>query len=335
MRKLVWLLLCLIPLILISWISFKSNSVPKIAGINLVAPPNPVGREAFHSLRSTNANWLSVIPYGFLRPNESIVRYNYQRQWWGEGLLGASKTIQMAHDLGYKVMLKPHVWVINQGWAGDFEPRSEEHWQKWEKSYEDYIMAFAKVSDSLNVELFCIGTEFRKTVIKRPEYWRSLIKKVRTHYKGKITYAANWDNFENITFWSDLDFIGIDAYFPLCQDKTPSPSSIGLGWDSVSQQIERVSKRYNKPILFTEYGYKSIDYAADGHWKYDHDTLRVNYIAQANAYEALYETVWDKAWFRGGFLWKWHLQSSQRKGLAKEFTPQDKPVLRVIQKYYK
>lgn len=336
MRRFLLLLLLAIPTVLISWIGFRRTTVPKIAGINLVAPPDPIGKAALQPLVSTNASWLSVIPYGFLRPGESIVTYNYQRQWWGESVIGASKTIQMAHELGYKVMLKPHIWVINQGWAGDFEPQSKEQWQKWEASYEDYILTFANVADSLNVELYCIGTEFRKTAVKRPEYWRGLIKKVRASYEGEITYAANWDNYENIMFWNDLDFIGIDAYFPICQDKTPSLSAIKHGWDSVSQSIKKISVQYDKPILFTEYGYKSVDYAADGHWQYDQDTLQTNYVAQANAYQGLYESVWDKTWFRGGFLWKWHLQSPRRKKyLSKEFTPQDKPALEIIKKYYK
>lgn len=335
-RKIVLLLLVASPLALISWSNFSGNSKTKISGINLVAPPDPVGKAEFASLASTNAEWLAVIPYGFLRPQESIVTFDHNRQWWGEGVTGSLKTIQIAQELGYKVMLKPHIWVLGQGWAGDFEPTSEGHWIKWENSYSDYILTFAQVADSMNVGLFCIGTEFRKTVVKRPQYWRKLISQVKSIYKGKITYAANWDNYQNVTFWDDLDFIGVDAYFPICQDKTPRQSTVTAGWKSVSENIERISSKYERPVIFTEYGYRSIDYTADGHWKYGHDTLGINFDAQANAYEGLYNAVWDESWFKGGFLWKWHLQTPRRKEeLSKEFTPQDKPVMDVIKKYYK
>ncbi|MEM1408547.1 MAG: hypothetical protein AAGG59_17315, partial [Bacteroidota bacterium] len=196
-QRVILLLLLVTTLALISWRNLSiSEDDLKISGINLVAPPKPIGQAEFIPLTSTNANWLSVIPYGFLRPQESIVTYNYDNQWWGEGVVGASKTIQIAHELGYKVMLKPHVWVIGQGWAGDFEPTSEAHWKTWQDSYQEYILTFAEIAEAMDVALFCIGTEFRKTVVKRPEYWRRLIRQVKSIYKGKITYAANWDNYE-------------------------------------------------------------------------------------------------------------------------------------------
>ncbi|MEM9857624.1 MAG: hypothetical protein AAF843_09715 [Bacteroidota bacterium] len=323
-------------LALISWHGFHhEGSSNKILGINTVAPPNSIGKEAFKSLQATGATWLSVIPYSFLKPKEAKVTFDHDGQWWGEGITGASKTVQMAQELGYKVMLKPHIWIIDQGWAGDYEPQSEEQWQKWENSYTNYILTYARIADSLNVSLFCVGTEFRKTVVKKPAYWRSLIKQVREVYQGKVTYAANWDNYERVTFWDDLDFIGIDAYFPVSSEKTPSLTSIAKGWDQHALGMENLSKKYAKPIIFTEYGYRSIDYTADGHWKYNRDTLETNYQAQTNAYQGLYSAIWDKTWFRGGFLWKWHLQVPWRKDrLIKEFTPQNKPVIKVIQKQY-
>ncbi|MEM9390705.1 MAG: hypothetical protein AAGA02_09530 [Bacteroidota bacterium] len=336
-QRVILLLLLVTTLALISWrnLSISEDDV-KISGINLVAPPKPIGQAEFIPLASTNANWLSVIPYGFLRPQESIVTYNYDNQWWGEGVVGASKTIQIAHELGYKVMLKPHVWVIGQGWAGDFEPTSEAHWKTWQDSYQEYILTFAEIAEAKDVALFCIGTEFRKTVVKRPEYWRRLIRQVKSIYKGKITYAANWDNYENVNFWDDLDFIGIDAYFPVCTDQTPSKVSVLAGWQGINRNIKSVSQKFDKPVLFTEYGYRSVDYAADGHWKYDRDTLNINYDAQINAYAGMFEAVWRQPWFKGGFLWKWHLQTPRRKErLLKEFTPQNKPAMDVIRNYYK
>lgn len=333
-RALLWVLL-LSGVILLSWKRF-SYSEEKIAGVNLVAPRNPVGEDSFISLEEIQANWVAVIPYGFLDPEDGMVRYSYDWQWWGEGVAGASKTIQIAKDLGYKIMLKPHIWVRGQGWAGDFVPSTDEQWKKWETSYEEYIEAFSKVADSLNVEMFCIGTEMRKVAVEKPEYWRALIKKVKRIYNGQTVYAANWDNYQNLVFWDELDLIGIDAYFPLSNEKTPSATSIAAGWERITQDIEQVAAKFNKPVIFTEYGYRSIDYTADGHWKYDQDTLKTNFTAQMNAYKGLYNAVWQKPWFHGGFLWKWYLETYRNPDrLSKMFTPQQKPVIEVIQEQYK
>jgi hypothetical protein len=65
--------------------------------------------------------------------------------------------------------------------------KTERSWQNLEKQYENFILHFAKIAQDLNCELFCIGTELNVFVTQRPEYWRSLILKIKTIYKGKIT----------------------------------------------------------------------------------------------------------------------------------------------------
>jgi len=45
--------------------------------------------------------------------------------------------------------------------------------------------------------------------------WKKLIQNIRKIYSGQLTYAANFDNYQNIAFWEDLDVMGINAYFKL------------------------------------------------------------------------------------------------------------------------
>jgi hypothetical protein len=37
--------------------------------------------------------------------------------------------------------------------------------------------------------------------MNRPKYWQELILEIRKVYKGKLTYAANWDEFKRVPFW--------------------------------------------------------------------------------------------------------------------------------------
>ncbi|HNP17631.1 MAG TPA: hypothetical protein PKL31_04275 [Fulvivirga sp.] len=336
MKRFSFILLLLFVLILslFAFIKEKEHTV-KIDGVSFVAPRHEITSSALDPIVSINAKWLAIIPYAFSQAGKPGVNFNHSHQWWGEGLEGVAATVQMAHMKNLKVMIKPHIWVRGQGWAGDFDLETEEDWQSWEKDYSKYILAYAHLADSLEVELFCIGTEYRKAVTKRPDYWRQLIAQIRGFYKGKITYAANWDNYENIEFWPDLDFIGIDAYFPISEDITPSVGNLEKGWQMQKHLLNDFSNTFNKPILFTEFGYQSVDYTADGHWKHDQDTLSVNMAGQANAYEALFNTYWNEEWFAGGFLWKWH---SEHKAIGgpdcKEFTPQNKPAEAIIKKYF-
>lgn len=311
------------------------KKLEKINGVSFVAPPRPIERDQMLPIKQIDADWTAIIPYAFSKAGLPEVNFGYEHQWWGEQMEGAAKTIEYSKDLGMKVMLKPHVWVMQQGWAGDFDLDSEEKWQRWEKGYSNYILSYAQLADSMNVEVFCIGTEFRKAVVKRPKFWKMLIQDVREIYSGDVTYAANWDNFHNVDFWAELDYIGIDGYFPLSDAKTPTVNHLVTRWDSVVQVLNQYHIKYEKPILFTEFGYQSIDYATDGHWKYNKDTLSVNLEAQSNAYEALFQALWNKEWFAGGFLWKWHSGHEHIGGAScKEFTPQNKPTEVTIKKWY-
>jgi len=94
------------------------------------------------------------------------------------------------------------------------------------------------------------------------QLWRQLITKIRQQYKGKLTYAANFDNYHNVSFWDQLDFMGINAYFKLREWKSDSIASplypeLLASWQSIFQDIKNFQDtlKINKPVLFTELGY--------------------------------------------------------------------------------
>ena len=180
-------------------------------GVSFVAPPNEFTENPFSSIVKINANWVAIMPYAFTKGNTPEVLFDNERQWWGEKTNGTIKTIELAKQKNLQILLKPHVWVRGQGWTGDFVLNTDDEWEKWEMAYTSYILNHARIADSMNVEAFCIGLEFKNVVKDRPEFWSDLIKKIRAIYNGKLTYASNWDNYQNVTFWDKLDFIGIDA----------------------------------------------------------------------------------------------------------------------------
>jgi len=61
----------------------------------------------------------------------------------------------------------------------------------------------------------------------------------------------------------------------------------------------------------------------------------VNMEAQNNTTQALFETFWNQDWFAGGFIWKWFHNHKERGGADNhQFTPQNKPVEKIIQKQF-
>ena len=306
----------------------------RINGVNLVATNDPLTSDDLNNLTRVNPNWVAIVPYAFSQNGLPGVNFNYRRQWYGERTRGAIEAIVTAKEFGYKVMIKPHVWVRGEGWPGEFKLEGEDDWQKWEDEYTRYVLRYAGIADSLDADLLCIGTEFREAVKARPEYWLKLIDKVKKIYSGDLTYAANWDNYREVQFWDQLDYIGIDAYFPLTEAKQPEVVDLRNAWKPHQEELLSISEDLGKQILFTEYGYRSVEFCTKGPWESAGDRP-VNMVAQKNAYEALYQTFWYQPWFAGGFLWKWHPDHENAGGVAdRKFTPQNKHAQHVVAKWY-
>ncbi len=95
-------------------------------------------------------------------------------------------------------------------------------------------------------------------------HWRQLIHKVRQVFKGKLTYAANFDQYQQVGFWQDLDMMGINAYFKLRSEILEPNERARLypllleGWRSVLGEIDtfrQAQKIGTMPLIFTEMGY--------------------------------------------------------------------------------
>jgi hypothetical protein len=322
-------------IVFLSIVSF-SQAQEKIAGITLVAPPREYDQDPMMELKQVNANWVALVPYGFTPQGSAEVKFGSDKQWWGERIEGIEKSIDLARKNGLKVMLKPQVW-IRGGWVGDMDFDNEADWKVWEDSYRAYILSLVNISEKHKIDLFCIGTEYRISAVKREAFWRGLIKEIRQTYKGKLTYSANWDAYEKIPFWDALDYVGISAYFPLTDMDTPPALYLSYKWRKVKKSLRKFYEKNNRQILFTEYGYLAVDGAAGKTWELEKEmhTLPVNEQAQANGYEALIGAFGEEDFWAGGFLWKWFPKGYHRQERAMmDYTPQGKKAQQILAKEY-
>ncbi|MHA7056405.1 glycoside hydrolase family 113 [Aquimarina sp. M1] len=314
-----------------------SGQQPKINGVSFVGSPREINETHISPIVKVNANWAAVMPFGFVKNlNEPSVVFNIDRQWWGERVEGVRRTIELLNEQGIKVMMKPQIWVWKGAFTGNIDMDSEQNWQTFEKSYDDFIMLYVQLAQEMKVPILCIGTELHTFVQKRPRYWQQLIKKIRSVYHGKLTYAENWDQFANAPFWKQLDYIGIDAYFPVSDNKTPTIEELREGWQQPKSKIAALQKTIGKPILFTEFGYRSVYYTGKMPWDSNRMEGNVDLQSQSNALSALYKEFWDEPWFAGGFLWKWYHNHKKAGGAENNrFTIQNKPSEKLIQSLYK
>lgn len=321
-------------LLLIKTVSPAQDS--KINGVSFVASRDAVTQDHVNPVIEIQANHAAVMPFGFIRTlqNPEVI-YNTERQWFGETTEGAKQYIASLHKNRIKVMLKPQIWIWRGEFTGYLKMDSEEDWLQLETSYRNFILDYARVAAATKVEIFCIGTELEQFIVHRPAYWDELILEVKKIFKGKLTYAANWDEYKRVPFWDKLDYIGVDAYFPISDATTPPIDDARNGWQRWKKELEAVAIKNGKKIIFTEYGYRSVNYSGKEPWKTDREEKSVNLEAQANLLTALYEEIWNETWFAGGYIWKWFMEHGRAGGSENNrFTPQNKPGGMVVQYYY-
>ncbi len=322
--------------VLILTVQSCKTQTQKINGVSFVGSREIINKKHVDPVVTISANYAAVMPFGYIKNlKHPEVIYSTQWQWFGESRKGAKQYIDALRKAQIKIMLKPQIWVWQGEFTGLIEMHNEADWKTLETSYSKFILDYAALARETNAEIFCIGTELEKFIENRPVYWNHLIMEIKKIYKGKLTYAANWDEFKRAPFWDALDYIGIDAYFPVSESKTPTTAECLKGWEAHKATIKSLSDTYKKPVLFTEYGYRSVDYSGKEPWKSDRSMNKVNLEAQTNTTKALFETFWDEDWFAGGFVWKWfhNYESSGGKNDSR-FTPQNKPAQALIKSYY-
>ena len=224
--------------------------------------------------------------------------------------------IQRYHDLGIKVVLKPHVDLIDySSWRGELAPSNV---AEWFTSYQDYIVHYAQVAQQYNVDGLSIGTELKSlSGADNLPYWQALIKAVRAAYTGPIMYGANatgpGDEFTSVSFWSLVDILGVDGYFGLTGHADPTVAQLETAWTDSSSPytgsgfnavaaLKNLSSQYNKPVVFTEVGYES----SKGTNEEPYAQLDNGYdpTEQENCYTAFFKVFsQETSWMHGVFWW--------------------------------
>lgn len=315
----------------------SSNTLEKQKGAHVLGH---LDSSNYHLIKQNNVEWVTMIGWGYQDDIDSpfLTHHNGDSAYIAQSDSGYISRIQLAHSLGFKIFLKPHVWIQNPApgkWRSDIFPSSTMDWLTWKISYRDFILRYARVAEKAEAEMFCLGMEFSRLAVEKPEFWRELIAEVRAIYSGKLTYAANWyEEYEDITFWDDLDYIGIQAYFPLVKNEYPSVEQVSSGWQKYLEPMKSLSRKFDRKVLFTELGYKSTADAAVTPWSWpenlpdDHPTSDET---QANCYEAFFNTVWDEQWLAGVHLWQMRCEFGKNRRLPnRNFVPQDKPAEAII-----
>ena len=285
-------------------------------------------------IKEMGANAVAIVPYSFTRYPKKPHPIPVAKRAGSENDESVIQSSEHAQALGMSIVLKPQIWVGRGMWTGDIEMQSDADWDLFFKHYSHWISHYAMMAEIYNWEVLCLGTELVQTTLQREGDWRELIRDVRSLYNGTLTYAANWgDEFENISLWDELDFIGLNCYYPLSKKDSPSDRDLKKGFEAVIDKIRKIHKRYNKPIVFTEIGFPCIKRP----WKEPHKDwgdFEHNTEHQRRCYETVFSCIKGEQWCKGILWWKYPSDLEHRRRRKTGFTPHGSPAENVVAKWF-
>jgi hypothetical protein len=282
----------------------------------------------------TGADWISLIVTFYQETLSSTSMGRNETTPTDAELIQA---IERAHSLGLKVLLKPHLDLSHDPahWRGEIGSvfATQAEWKAWFESYAAMINQYAVLAETHGADMFCAGTELQGTT-SRAEDWRAVLAGIRSRFYGPVVYAANHSGEETgLTWWDAVDIIGVDGYYPLAEAPRPTLDELKSAWVPLRERLAGLASRWNKPIVFTEIGYRSISGTASHPWDWQIQGT-VDLLEQATAYLAVKESFEGLSWFAGLFWWSWGTDPYEGGPCDVNFTPHDKPAEAVVRTWY-
>jgi hypothetical protein len=253
------------------------------------------------------ATWVSLTPFGRAWDLDATGIDKTFELPFAENQRGLRRAVTQAHARGLKVLLVPHLWVESGQWRAEIDPKTEDGWRRFAESYRSFLLSWARFAASARVDMLAAGVELRSwlTTTHAPSFF-PILRDVRAVYPGLLTYAANWDDVDQTVILSELDVIGINAFYPLTEKQSASDDELVSGGREVSKKVKELAERWQKPVMFNEFGYTARPDPALRPWEWPDfmSNVKVDAPAQASAYRGLLAGMLESRELVGAFVWR-------------------------------
>jgi Hint domain/GTA TIM-barrel-like domain len=351
--------------------SVTQTSPPPFDGVNYVADVygSYAAASSLDSLGPAGVNAVALTADFGIDAQNSTVYQDDVPGGYTESDANVAATIDSATSLGLSVMVRPLIDFLPSNYetapgetnakngsysAGEFRSYyNPSDVSAFFASYQAMIVQEATLAQANGATLFCIGTELDQ--LTGPAYeadWTNIITAVRAVFSGKLTYSADWDDdlspwqfggsglpagtgnvATQVSFWSQLDYVGIDEYAPISDAANPTLNDLTAGWtqtptdqisldatggQSLISYYEGIAASVGKPLIFTELGYANSSDAASSPATpgFDENGNADGAVADPTLQANLYQAFFD-AWQQDGngslvgtYLWNWEPNAS-------------------------
>jgi hypothetical protein len=361
-------------------------------GVNYVADVygSYADASSLASLQPVGVNTVALVADFGINATNSTVYQNDVAGGYTESDADIATTIDAAVRQGLSAMVRPLIDFLPSNYdtaPGQTNPLNGSYnageWRTYYNpanvaaffaSYQTMIVREATLAQENGATIFCIGTELDQLTGPAYEtYWDNIISAVRSVFSGRLTYAADWDDAlspwqyggtglaagtgnitTQISFWNQLDYVGIDEYAPISQLANPTLNELIAGWtqtptdpttlavtggQSLISYYEGIAAAVGRPLVFTEIGYANSSDADSSPATpgYDENGHADGAVADPTLQADLYRAYFD-AWrqdgngsLAGAYLWNWEPDPNPGNDT---WTVQGEPALSVVTSAY-
>ncbi len=299
---------------------------------------SPRSEDSLAELAALGMKRIAFTPHGWLDSLKATEIKEHPAELKNAYLAQVRQDAIQARRHGMKILIKPHVIVLSKKWVARAKPDHKQGgWPAWFKSYERFILSYARFAEEIGARWLSLGVELNSAVTQNPHRWRALIGKARHLFSGKLTYTATFDQAEKVTFWGDLDVVSVALFGNLAHRETYSQAELNRNALKWLQRLTRIAGIYKRPLMLTEVGYINREGTAKDPWKWPENLDNPRRTAegdaqQAMAYRSIITVFGQSPQVEAIFWWKWfddpsYLETPQLVG----FSPRNKPAAKLLQ----
>lgn len=244
-------------------------------------------------------------------------------------------TIAEARKRGLKIVLSAGIETdpgnFDKIEAEFIKEQSDEWYRELAKEWEDVMVETAKLAEKYQIEIFTPSDQWfvwgNKTEDQK-KMLNPLINKayqsIRAVYSGKIS-SDNYSPDEAFDYYKQLDWIGDKWWRAIADKKETNIDEMKAESERIIDDIYRpIYEKYKKPIFIQQLAYASYDGAAGalqistegpevGEWFPYNPEYPADFQEQADAYEAVFQAIYDESIFVGAFSFSYTYWDSYDK----------------------
>ena len=326
---------------------------PPQLGFNLVSWSTTTNSDpgvwlrALADIKSLGVRRVTVVCYRFLHQATGLITTNSEY-----GLVPGptdevvSAVLKEGHRKGLDVGLNPFLEVdnpvsIGHIWRGSVsfaQPQLDFFFSQYQAYLRD---AAAIITEAGGTRLY-VGSELSR-LSRDPSAQNSWIRVIKDLYHRlpsdcSLSYAANYDEFSAVPFWSALTNISVDAYFKLASDRQaqglnrPTLQVLLKSWNSNLLLLKNFSSEQGKPCSISEWGTVPFDMTTSRPWNWKPSQL-ADPGEQHTAYRSILESIRPQgSWLHGCDFWHWRMPGNEGSDYGIDLSS---PISEYIREYTK